>query len=296
MDNRPDWSFARRPFWLFSHLFALSMVVLFVALGLWQLDRHRERAAFNEVVAERSGPPPLTLDDALDLPVDEVPYRLVEATGTYLDDDLVRVVNRSQGGAAGEHVVGLVALTDGRLLLVNRGFVPLGAGDPDRPGGEGVTLRPAPTGPVTVRGWLQASVARGWLGATDTRTGPLAPRFDIEAIAARIGPAPAAATGPSAGGDGDGTVVDHWLLLESDAVGDVGAGSPASAAGRGPTEAGSFPDPVPLPPLDGGPHLSYMGQWFIFATLGVGFYLALLRRASRGGTARQRVEDDVPVG
>ena len=39
---------------------------------------------------------------------------------------------------------------------------------------------------------------------------------------------------------------------------------------------------VPLPPLDGGPHLSYMAQWFIFATLGTLFYGALLRRIAHG--------------
>jgi len=38
---------------------------------------------------------------------------------------------------------------------------------------------------------------------------------------------------------------------------------------------------VPLPELDDGPHLGYAAQWFIFATLGVLFYGALLRRNSR---------------
>ncbi len=34
----------------------------------------------------------------------------------------------------------------------------------------------------------------------------------------------------------------------------------------------------------GGPHLGYMGQWFIFAVLGLGFYSVLLRRYSRAAT------------
>ena len=45
--------------------------------------------------------------------------------------------------------------------------------------------------------------------------------------------------------------------------------------------------------LDGGPHLSYMGQWFIFAGLGALFYGALLRRAARGRTSAAPVP--VPV-
>ncbi|MEM8926079.1 MAG: SURF1 family protein [Actinomycetota bacterium] len=245
-----DWSFARRPFWLFSHVFAASVVALFVVLGLWQWARHNERAALNETIGARSNPPAVAIDTALDAPDDEIAYRYITATGTYVDDDLVRVGNRSQAGAAGEHVVAVLRLDDGRHLLVNRGFVPIAVD---------VTPDPVPDGVVTVQGWLQESVARGWLGATDTGEGTLVPRLDVEAVAGRLGDPDAA------------TVVPFWLQLEGRGAGDGGS-------------LASFPDPVPLPPLDGGPHLSYMGQWFIFAVLGLGFYGALLRRTARTST------------
>jgi len=38
---------------LFGLLIPLACAGLFVRLGLWQLSRHRERAAFNAVVSAR---------------------------------------------------------------------------------------------------------------------------------------------------------------------------------------------------------------------------------------------------
>lgn len=236
-----DWSFARKPFWLFSHVFAATVVVSFVLLGSWQLSRHYERAALNDVISARSKPPAAAAADVVDEDPAELDYRLVTATGIYVDGDLVRIANRSQGGLAGEHVVGLFRLDDGRLLLVNRGFVPL----QERSEATG-----APTGAVAIDGWLRLSAEKGWLGATDSGEGAVAPRLDVSAIGGRV----------------DGLLIPVWLQLGRS---DDGAAT------------ATFPDPVPLPELGGGPHLSYMGQWWVFATLGVMFYGAMLRRNAR---------------
>ena len=249
------WTFVRRPFWLFSHFFAASVIISFVLLGFWQLTRHNERASFNERVEARSAPPAEALADVLDQPATELDYRFVSGSGTYLDGDFVRVANRTQGGVAGQHLVGLFELDDGRLLLVNRGFVPLAASADE--------IVPAPSGSVPVTGWLRSSAEKGWLGATDTGEGDIVPRLDVAAIAERIA-VPAASDG-----EGRAEVADVWLQLGSVADGDS-------------AELSTFPDPVPLPSIDGGPHLSYMAQWLVFATLGVLFYGALLRRVAKG--------------
>ncbi|MGF1599912.1 MAG: SURF1 family protein [Acidimicrobiales bacterium] len=245
-----DWSFARRPFWIFSHLFALAVVVSFVFFGWWQLSRHYERADRNALIEERSTPPAASVIEALDEPADQLDFRFVTGPATYVDDEVVSVANRSQGGVAGRYVVGLAELPGGRLLLVNRGFVPLDE--------EAVEIEPAPTGLVEVEGWLRASVARGAFGAADTGQGDLVPRLDVDAIAERLGGADLAPV---------------WLQLAPD-----------------PNQAtATFPDPVPLPAVDGGPHISYMLQWFTFATLGVVFYGALLRRNARHDPRVERV-------
>lgn len=242
-----DWSFLRRPFWIFSHLFALAVVTSFVLLGFWQLSRYHERVDHNTVIASRTTPPAVDLGIALGLPVDQLDYQLVAGQGRYVADDVVRVANRSQGGVAGEYLVSLFQLDDGRELLVNRGFVPL---DRDVP------VLAAPTDEVTLEGWLRASVTRETFGAADTGQGTVVPRLDVAAIQQRL--------------DGDRPVEPVWLQL--------------APSGRTASEA-TFPDPVPLPELSDGPHLSYMGQWWIFAALGLAFYLALLRRTARRGSA-----------
>ena len=236
-----DWRFARRPFWVFSHLFALTVVSLFVAFGLWQLDRLADRRQANELIEARtattvelSAAPAAGADGAA------LDYQAVEATVRYVDGDFVRVANRSQGGVAGEHVVAIAELADGSLLAVNRGFVPVNAD---------LALDPVPDGPVPVAGWLRATVERGAIGAVDQGDSDRLPRLDTERIGFRLGT----------------ELPPVWLQLAGD-----GDGEPA------------FPDPVPLPPLDDGPHRSYAIQWFTFAILGVAFYLALLRRQSRG--------------
>ncbi len=237
-----DWRFARRPFWIFSHLFALSVVGLFITFGFWQLDRLQDRRQENQLIESRIEDPlellsaPVSADGGADLD-----YRSAMATVRYLDPDFVRVVNRSQGGAAGEYVVAIVELPDGSPLAVNRGFVPSNAT---------VTLEPVPDEPVRIDGWLRQTVTRGVIGATDSGEGVRLPRLETEKIADRLGrPLPPV-----------------WLQL---APGDE----------RGLV---SFPNPVALPPIDEGPHRSYAVQWFTFATLGVAFYGALLWRQARG--------------
>lgn len=243
-----DWSFLRRPFWICSHLFALAVVSSFVLLGFWQLSRYQQRVDHNTVIASRTTPPAVDLGIALSgFPVEQLDYQLVSGQGRYVADDVVRVANRSQGGVAGQHLVSVFRLDDGREMLVNRGFVPLD---------EDVPVQPAPSGEVIVEGWLRASVTRETFGATDTGQGTVVPRLDVAAIRQRLP-------------DGD-SVEPVWLQLAP-------SGQTAAQA--------TFPDPVPLPPLTEGSHLSYMGQWWIFAVLGTAFYLALLRRTARRGAA-----------
>lgn len=249
-----DWAFARRPFWVFSHLFVLAAIVVFVNLGLWQLRRLDDRRATNAEIEAVMDAPVITLYTATD--IDGLPtYHPVVVSGRLVEPDLARVVNRSQWGVAGEHVVGIVQLDDGSRLAINRGFVALGD---DRP------LPGASGDPVTVGGWVRNTVEQERFGATDQGTSPLMPRFNTAMVAERLG----------------SEVPSNWLQVAPDLT----LSTPA------------FPDPVPLPPLTDGPHLSYALQWFAFSIMTVLFYGAMLRREARRPVNPPQSEiDGVPL-
>ena len=101
----------------------------------------------------------------------------VETSGQYLPDEELRVVNRSQGGRAGDNVVTPLLLDDGRVLLVARGFVPLDT-----------ESAPAPSGDVTVEGRLRRSEVRRTAALSDPDEGDLtvAQRIDIPRLAGQL--------------------------------------------------------------------------------------------------------------
>ena len=224
-----------------------------INLGFWQLRRLDERQAFNERVSSRIDLPPEPLDGVLasGADPDELEWRSVTASGRYLPDEQFVVVNRSQGGIAGDLVVTPLQLSGGRILLVERGFVPLSA-----------DVSAAPSGEVEIVGRLRPSQQRRRGQLSDVATGELdeVQRIDIDRLAPQL----------------PGTPVEMFVELVSSR----------------PAETGPYPQPVTVPELGEGPHLSYAVQWFVFsAAVVVGWVLAVRksindrRRGSRRGDA-----------
>jgi cytochrome oxidase assembly protein ShyY1 len=163
--------FLLRPKWIGFHVLVVAGIVALVSLGFWQLRRLDERRDFNTRVEARTELPPTPLDEVLasGLP-DEIEWRTVTVTGRYLPDEQFVVVNRSQGGRAGENVATPLDLGDGRTLIVNRGFVPLTIDAP-----------PAPVGAVDVVGRVRQSQTRRTGQLSDPTEGELTEvqRLDI---------------------------------------------------------------------------------------------------------------------
>jgi cytochrome oxidase assembly protein ShyY1 len=164
--------FWRRPIWILGHLVALSAVVLFVRLGVWQLDRLEEKKDRNRDIAARSDGPPL---DVLDVDLDAAKYQRVSATGTFDLEHETLIPYRSYQGSVGSHVVTPLVLEDSSVLLVNRGWVP-------------DLTTPPPDGEVTVEGIL--------LTSGDRRTS-----VDVEGIAPDAFPLWLLQTAPEPDGD-----------------------------------------------------------------------------------------------
>lgn len=230
-----------KPKWIAGHVLVLFVVVLFVNLGLWQLDRHRWRSGMNQEIAaglERPFAPLTTLT-----PGDRA-YRRVTVTGRYVPDADVLLSPRNERGP-GHHVLTPLRLEDASVvLIVDRGWVPYRFDTPPVPGAE------APAGVVELRGVL--------LPATEVDAKAFR---DEEGRVLRVQAVDPGVVAPS---PRDGLIQDVFLLLREQ--------EPLP---------GGLPVPGPLPEPDAGPHLSYAMQWFLFAAVGVAGYPLLLRKTVR---------------
>ncbi|GGQ24587.1 SURF1 family cytochrome oxidase biogenesis protein [Streptomyces roseolilacinus] len=232
--------------WVILTLIALVLIPVMVELGFWQFHRHERRVSQNALIADnlRAEPVPVT---ELTSPGHTVPradyWRRATATGTF--DTAHEVVVRRRTNAddrVGMHVLTPLVLDGGRVVLVNRGWVPAGPDQKAYP-----DVPPAPKGRVTVVGRLMADQTTGSSGIKDLRGLP--PRqvmlINSGQQAERLGR-------PVLGG---------YLELTE------------------PAPAGGSPEPIPDPDHESiGAHMAYAVQWWLFAAgVPVG-WVVLVRR------------------
>ena len=100
-------------------------VPLFVALGLWQLDRAEQKREWSATLAERVQQPPVRLSGPVADP-GALRWRPVQARGWFEPEQQIFLENRTQGGRPGVQVVTPLRLegSDYRVL-VNRGWLAL---------------------------------------------------------------------------------------------------------------------------------------------------------------------------
>lgn len=156
-------------------LFALALG--FAALGVWQVRRLAWKEALIARVDAGTKAPPV---DAAAIPpasARALEYRAVRLRGVYDPTGLALVACASDLGS-GYWVLAPLRLADGRLVYVNRGFLPVGSKAEE-------ARRALPTGPVVVTGLLRLSEPGGaWLRANRPDEARWYSR-DIAAIAAQ---------------------------------------------------------------------------------------------------------------
>jgi cytochrome oxidase assembly protein ShyY1 len=239
--------------WLVRVLAGLVLVVAFVRLGIWQLDRNEERAERNAVIEANSQRDPVSVDDLLEpgsaVESDQV-WTPVRATGVYDVTHQLVVRLRPLEGRPGVHVLTPLVTGSGAAVLVDRGFLPQNgsAATPDVP--------EPPSGEVEIVGRVRASEEGRGTGG-DPATGAIR-YIDVDQVAASL-PYP---------------VYGAWVEVIDE--------QPPPAE-----------EPVrpPAPTLDAGPHLSYAVQWFLFACIAIGGFLLLTRAESRLRRADQPAVD-----
>lgn len=164
----------------------LATAVLFpllISLGFWQLERAGEKQQLEAEWSQRQSAAPAALSTLRDRDADELVYRGVRLRGEFLEGSYLLLDNRVRQGRFGYEVVGVMALEDGGLALVNRGWL---AGDPARRELPDVAW---PAGTVTLSGHLYRSPGEPYLLGEQDFSGdwPLVVQaLDIDAIAARL--------------------------------------------------------------------------------------------------------------
>jgi len=231
---------------------ALAVVVVFgvmcVELGLWQLRRLDERKKLNAAISAHMHLPVVPVGVALSgADAGDALYRRVTATGRYDVSQEVLLTGRALNDRPGNDVLTPLVTSDGRGLIVNRGFVSLAISKPGDP-----QTKP-PAGEVTVTGILLPSEQRGFLGQKEPLNGHLTSivRVDVTRIRQQL----------------PYNVFPTYLLLST----------------QQPGQAGSLPQLESyIPDLSNGPHFSYAIQWFFFASIPIAAYLVIAWRTARG--------------
>ncbi|HUF26475.1 MAG TPA: SURF1 family protein [Gemmatimonadaceae bacterium] len=210
---------------------AVLVAAVCIRLGFWQLDRHGQRRALNQIAERQMTEPPARSIDELARDTAAARYRPVALTGTFdYDNEIVLAVRSHQGSPGVNLLTPFRVPGDEQVVLVNRGWVYAPDGvtvDLERwREAEEATIHgyavpysaPPPDGPgIVVQARSVRRLDHAWLA--EHVPYPLAPLYVIDTTTARTAP-----------------------------------GTPARLGGVA---------------LDAGPHLGYAGQWFLFAAIAV---------------------------
>lgn len=149
--------------WLFrpgraSTVGVLLVLPLLLSLGFWQLDRARQKAALQETFTEHFQQPPVALQD-IDTSDPANRYRRVSVIGRYDSQHQFLLDNQVRDTQPGYHVLTPLQPRAGAAILVNRGWLPIGASRQTLPN---IMIREET---VAVTGWLGQPANPGlWWG------------------------------------------------------------------------------------------------------------------------------------
>ncbi|MCT7352269.1 SURF1 family protein [Streptomyces sp. 15-116A] len=252
--------------WVIITLVALLLVPTMIRLGIWQMDRYEERSARNQLVADALAAKPVPVEE-LAAPGHTVTrterYRTVTATGRFDTDDEVVVRRRTNADdQVGFHVLTPFVLKDGRILLVNRGWVP-GASQTEFP-----EVPPPPGGELTIEGRLMPDETTEASGIKDLEGLPdrQIMLINSEQEARRL----------------DAQVLGGYL------------------AQTAPEPKGDIPEQLGNPGKENAPlNYAYALQWWLFAAaVPVGWFVLVRREArqrAQAAAGEQNTEDAQPA-
>ena len=218
--------------WLLTTLLVFIGSAICVRLGIWQLDRLKQRRAFNAQVISMRAAEMLKLNQNLPADISSMEWRAVIVSGEYDFENQLALRNQYNGDQYGYHLITPLRFGNGTAVLVDRGWIPA----------DGNT---APTdwrkydesGQVTVTGQIRLGQAKpAFGGVADADTGHLDIWNNLNIV--RIS------------GQSPYPILPVYIQpneIENDSV-----------------------PPIPFQPvveLTEGSHFGYALQWFAFATI-----------------------------
>lgn len=242
----PSLIFTRQ--WRWVTLGVIVLALVFVRLGVWQLDRLAARQANNARIEERITLEPIMLTgQELDPVANE--YRQATVRGTFDHEHAVLLRNRSFNGVPGVDLLTPLRIEGSdQAVLVDRGWIPLEQSTPE------ARRQFNEEGSVEVLGIVRPP---------RTNTSRFAPLDRVTE---------------------DGRL-DAWFWPDVARIGQQVPYTllPFYLEATQPTDpAASLPHPQPRIEIDEGPHLGYAIQWFSFAVVLVVGYGAVVVTRSQG--------------
>jgi surfeit locus 1 family protein len=223
--------------WILSIL-AISLAIVFMFLGFWQIRRLQERQSANAILAARRYAPEVGLDS---LPSDTTAahFRRVHLRGIYDHGQEIIYTLRGRNGSPGVNILTpLLRLNKDTAVLVNRGWVY---------SADGTTIDTQPwqeADTLNGHGFVETFPTKGPFQAPSPARPRSFRRLDRSALT-KIFPYP---------------IANYYVVLTDSAT------SP------------SAPPRVEPASLDEGPHRNYAIQWFSFAAIAIVGLVIFLRR------------------
>ncbi|NKL01268.1 SURF1 family protein [Rhizobium leguminosarum bv. viciae] len=145
----------RRRLPVFTGILVLIALAILISLGTWQVERlHWKEGLIADIAARQAASPvPLADIEAMAAAGGDIEYRKVTATGRYINNK-ERHFFATWRGQTGFYVYTPLELADGRILFVNRGFVPYDNKEPE------MRMQGQLTGEQTVTGLAREKLAR----------------------------------------------------------------------------------------------------------------------------------------
>ncbi|ARQ09063.1 surfeit locus 1 family protein [Rhizobium etli] len=127
-----DHAAPRRRLPFMTGILVLTALAILISLGTWQLQRlHWKQGLLADIAARQAAAPvPLADIEAIAASGGDIEYRKVTATGRYINNK-ERHFFATWRGQTGFYVYTPLELADGRILIVNRGFVPYENKEPE---------------------------------------------------------------------------------------------------------------------------------------------------------------------